>query len=123
MNSFEWLMMNLFAGGDKNFPACIKKASEVAVILRSKFPGYSIKNHKWCVKVSGKKHEKFDTVSVSIAPDLMGNKGNNPSTLETALFKDENLVYVSELGYSDVCYFDDVEDVVDEIHQLFEEFN
>jgi len=74
--------------------------------------------------VSGK--STFTKISCSVPCDRIGNReedgvvpgGDSPSTFETALFKDNHLVYVVKLGYEDVCSFDSFQKVADEIRRL-----
>lgn len=54
-------------------------------------------------------------LSVSYPPDAHG-------FLETALFHGASLVYVDEVGYDDVCRFDEVSEVVEEVRRLQDEF-
>jgi len=66
-------------------------------------------------------------LSLSIPPDACGNRGErHPSTLETALLRiSENgdidtakLAYIDSLGYSDICRFANIEELVEEMKRL-----
>jgi hypothetical protein len=79
----------------------------------------------YCFRISGfnKTNNDFDMVSVSYPPDAMGNRGApydgpNPETIETALFKDGKLVYISSLGYEDIKRFRTFEELLEEIESL-----
>jgi hypothetical protein len=78
----------------------------------------------YAFRVEFPKNELLYGVSVSVPPDAMGNRGKkygeeNPKTYETALVgTDENLTYVDELGYSDVCRFEGMNEVVEEVLRL-----
>ena len=68
----------------------------------------------------------FDQISCSVPVDRMGNReedgvcpgGKSPMLFETALVKDDTLIYVEDLGYEDVQCFTSFEEVADEICRL-----
>jgi len=64
----------------------------------------------------------FDMLSVSYPPDAMGNRDEDnveiPETIEMALVLNDKLIYIEELGYSDVCRFFDTEELIEEINRL-----
>ena len=112
-----------------NMTACTNKASELYTEL-------SLNNNlsEWvdfggpptghyCFGIGGFTHTEFDSVSISVPPDAMGNRGaeydeGEPSTFETALIKDGELVYVDELGYEDVQRFSSTEELIAELERL-----
>jgi hypothetical protein len=59
-------------------------------------------------------------ISIAVPPDC-NPISNTRVTYETALWSvaDNNLAYNDEWGYDDVCRFDTHEEVVAEIHRLF----
>jgi len=61
---------------------------------------------------------KFDSLSISFPSDIYDNRGPNPSTIETALFKNGSLVYVNSIGYDDVSRFYSINELVEEIQRL-----
>jgi hypothetical protein len=62
---------------------------------------------------------QFMAVSCSVPSDGLGNDGTTPSTLETALIGHEgDLIYIDDLGYSDVCKFSSNEEVLEELLRL-----
>ena len=61
---------------------------------------------------------KFDSLSISYPSDIYDNRGANPSIIETALFKNGRMVYLSSIGYGDIARFDSVNELVDEIQRL-----
>ena len=51
--------------------------------------------------------------------DIYENKQEYPTTIETALIDaEDNLCYVEELGYYDVCRFDSTNKIVEEILRI-----
>ena len=65
-------------------------------------------------------------VSISYPPDAMGNRGLDyeeleiPETIETALIgQDEKLIYVAELGYSDIRRFTRYSELSEEIMRIY----
>jgi len=61
-------------------------------------------------------NDKFDTLSI------MSSWGGG-SGYETILKKGQDCVYVSELDYDDVCYFETVQEVEEEIKRLLSILN
>ena len=58
-------------------------------------------------------------ISISYPSDIYENKNGYPTIIETALIDTEDqLCYVEELGYYDVCRFDSVDDIVEEILRI-----
>lgn len=63
-------------------------------------------------------------ISVSVPPDAIGNRRKeyreeNPTTYEIDLLDtNEKLTYVDELGYYDVCCFEEMNEVVEEVVRL-----
>ena len=65
------------------------------------------------------------SLSVSVAPDRMGNRSMDmspthpyPSTYETAMIRDNRVVYQDNWGYDDACSFFTVDDIVDDIRRV-----
>ena len=98
-----------------NFASCTQKASTLYASLKGRD-----KLAEWvvfygpptghCFRIGGFNHDDFDALSIAIPPDAMGNRGveydeGEPSTIEAALFKCGELVYVDELGYENIQRF------------------
>ena len=68
----------------------------------------------------------FDQISCSVSADRSGNReedgvrpgGKSPSTFETALVKDNKLIYVEALDYEDVQCYTSFQEIADEICRL-----
>ena len=58
----------------------------------------------------------FDGISVSVPTDA--NRFGRDLVYETALLKDDHLVYVDDYGYDDVRRFETVAEIVNEINRL-----
>lgn len=58
----------------------------------------------------------FDGISVSVPTDA--NRFGRDLVYETALLKDDHLVYVDEYGYNDIKRFETVVEIVNEINRL-----
>lgn len=69
-------------------------------------------------------HHDITHLSVIYPSDAMGNRGPSsgdpiiPSTMEIALFNNDKLIYVDELGYSDVNRFYEIDDLITEIRRI-----
>ena len=113
-----------------NFASCTQKASTLYASLKGRD-----KLAEWvvfygpptghCFRIGGFNHDDFDALSISLPPDAMGNRGveydeGEPSTIETALFKCGELVYVDELGYENIQRFFSIEELINEIERLRE---
>lgn len=110
-----------------NITSCTNKASELyrELQLNNDLSEWVVfgRLKKYCFRVSGFTHTEFDSVSISVPPDAMGNRGaefdeGDPSTFETALVKDGELVYVEELDYEDVQRFFSTEELIAELERL-----
>lgn len=87
-------------------------------------------NVSWCfqLRFKNKNYKKIGGISISVPPDVIGNRGNEykepeePTTVETALVdSDGKLIYIDELGYDDVKrfnYYNNIEFLVNEIKEL-----
>lgn len=65
------------------------------------------------------KDVEFDGISISVPPDARGNREGEPvETFEIALFCGNALVYVSSIGYHDVCRFYTLDDLLAEILRI-----
>lgn len=80
-------------------------------------------NNSHCFKVSLPFPYPSNYISVSVPPNAYGNRGDEygegvPSTYETALFNNGELVYNDDVGYEDICRFESNEDLVEELVRL-----
>lgn len=108
-----------------NTPACIKASQKLRLILKDELPP-SLKiinlEDSYCFRIEGFRGKYFNLLSVSYPPDAMGNRTEDqneyPETIETAIFKDNEIVYIEEFGYEDVKRFYNVEDLLKEIYEL-----
>lgn len=58
-------------------------------------------------------------ISITYPSDVEENCGPHPaSIIETILFSDSQIIYCNEMGYSDICRFNHVDEVVDEIIRI-----
>ena len=121
-----------------NFESCIKKNIEIYNTLKNNeqikdlisdkkitFKSHNIET--WCfqLRFKNKNYEKIGGISISVPPDAMGNKYNEPegpTTVETALVDSNGeLIYIDELDYHDVKRFNkfnNIELLVNEIKEL-----
>ena len=76
-------------------------------------PSYGLPNMRF---IFNNGNDKFDTLSI------MSSWGGG-SGYETILKKGQDCVYVSELDYDDVCYFETVQEVEQEIKRLLSVLN
>ena len=95
---------------------------------RLTFPSEKKKDH-YTFRLPIPNKTTFDQISCSVPVDRMGNReedgvcpggtgGKSPSTFETALIKDNQLIYVETLDYEDVQCFGSFQDIADEICRL-----
>ncbi len=107
-----------------NFLQCIEQSNilyeQVANALKNN-ANVTIKNnknvHTFRVYITvGGPSKTFDGISVSVPLDA--NQFGRDVVYETALLKDDNLVYVDEYGYNDIKRFETVAEIVSEINRL-----
>ncbi len=77
----------------------------------------------FCFQIEFKKpiiNNIFSGMSIGYLPDAYGNHNTeNPEIIETVLIdKNGKKCYVDFLGYSDICIFDSIEDLIQEIIRL-----
>jgi hypothetical protein len=120
-----------------NVSQCKAKSKEMFEFLKSSetlapfvangqlvFPSKKEDHHAFRLIIPHK--TTFDQISCSVPVDRMGNReedgvcpgGKSPSTLETALIKNDTLIYVEKLDYEDVQSFWSFQQVADEICRL-----
>ena len=121
-----------------NTPACIQKSitiyrelsSNIELLEHVIFDGHH-GSHCFQLRLlvpkiitSGTKLKTITHISISVPGDACGNRGPShnepeiPETIETALFHGENIVYIDEIDYSDVCRFSSVEELIVEIRRI-----
>lgn len=84
------------------------------VVPRLRVAGFDVDYEQggFCCRVLlGRRDGQEFRLSVSYPPDARGS-------LETALVRDGSLFYVDEVGYWDVCRFDEVSEIVEELRRL-----
>jgi hypothetical protein len=109
-------------------PACVKRASELCAFLDFELRKIStVKVVKrddepsFCFRIyfQGNQDACFNGVSVSVPPDVFGNReGEAVETFETLLLLGDELIYVDEIGYCDVQRFHSMNSVLNEILRL-----
>ncbi len=68
--------------------------------------------------------KEITSISISVPPDAYGNRGIEyddpeiPNTIETALFNNDNIVYIDEIGYEDVLRFKSFVELMREINRI-----
>ena len=76
-----------------------------------------------CFRLSGFRNRLgFDTLSISYpmdANDWEIQRNRIATTIETALFSNDRLVYNGDLGYEDVCRWSNYEELTEEITRLY----
>jgi hypothetical protein len=92
---------------------------------RLTFPSEKKKDH-YTFRLTIPNKTTFDQISCSVPVDRMGNReedgvcpgGKSPILFETALVKDDKLIYVETLDYEDVQCFSSFQEIADEISRL-----
>jgi hypothetical protein len=107
---------------------CSVEASKLYVYLSKNIPeGLELdplNDGKFCFRIGGfNPNNGFDKVSISYPPDAMGNRGAPydgpiPNTIEIALVKDGEFVYIDSIAYNDVRRFDFYEEILEELERL-----
>jgi hypothetical protein len=92
-----------------------KEIHEGRIKITPPHPGH------FCVRIlfPDAPHDRVNALSLS-AVKIIEWSDPNTTTIEIALFKGEDLVYVDDIGYDDVCIFDDEEDLLEEVKRLQE---
>ena len=120
-----------------NISQCNAKSNEMFEFLKSSetlapfvangrliFPSEKKDHYTFRLTIPNK--TTFDQISCSVPVDRSGNReedgvcpgGKSPSTFETALVKDNQLIYVETLDYEDVQCFSSFQGIADEISRL-----
>lgn len=85
------------------------------------FMGFDMTRYCFRIQADGP-DARFDTISLSVPPDAQCDRQMyeiiNSPVMEIALIKDGELVYVDEIGYSDVLRFYEYVDLLSEVECL-----
>jgi len=123
--------MDTYANMIISINACAKKARDIYFTLKEsdklKDAGITIPEKPpshYCFRVNNPKTSLIPIISVSVPPDACGNRGKEynegePSTFEFALVDGNNgLMYDSSIGYSDICRFYTMDEIITELVRL-----
>lgn len=103
----------------KSYQKACMRAKDVASVLRTQeyFTGPDPEHITFCIPFSDKRRV-ITAISIS-AVKLIESNDPDTKVLEIALIGiDGRCTYISDLGYADVCCFDDVDQVMEEIDRL-----
>ena len=87
-----------------------------------KLCGMPISAYCFSISASTGKDLRFDTISISVPPGSQRNRTTqeiiDKPVMETALIKNNELVYIDNLGYDDIKRFYDFDNLLNEINNL-----
>jgi hypothetical protein len=103
-------MFARFQGCIQRAQACLRDLKNSNQLDNSKFDlPETCQMFNFRVKINNSRY----SISVSIPPDMMiGN-------YETALFRDEELIYNEEWGYHDIKRFDTISELIEEFESIY----